>query len=149
MTTLQDIEHAITIARPRTVVWTAMTEAGLVEEWLGCLNFRPEIGATFYMQPDPARRAAGDIAGATHCELEALDAPARMRFSWFMPGTPKTHVELTLREDGPQSTSVRLVHTGWDQFDADQIRAIRDMLDGGWSSYVLPGLKRTAETARA
>jgi uncharacterized protein YndB with AHSA1/START domain len=141
---LADIEHEISIRASRERVWQVLTEAGLVEQWLGCIGFEAVAGTVFYMQPDGAKRAAGDISGSTHCELEALEAPDRMRFSWYMPGTPKTYVDLVL-EDGDDGTMVRLVHTGWDQFADDDIRAIRDMLDGGWSSFVLPGLKRVAE----
>ena len=142
---LQDIRHSIEIHAPRERVWTAMTEEGLVEHWLGCIGFRPEIGTTFYMQPDGAKRASGNIEGATHCELEELDGPDRMTFTWFMPGTPKTRVAIDLAEIGPSATRATLVHSGWDQFDADSIRPIYDMLSGGWSSFVLPGLKRVAE----
>lgn len=145
MTALPDIEQEIRIQAPRERVWTVLTGEGLVDQWLGCLGYKPEIGTLFYMQPDPGKRAAGDIDGATHCELLALEPPERVVFSWFMPGTPKTEVEIALAGNDDGSTTARLVHNGWDRFEADQIRAIRDMLDGGWKSFVLPGLKRVAE----
>ena len=142
---LTDIRHSIDIDAPRERVWSAMTEEGLVEHWLGCLGFKPEVGTIFYMQPDPARRAAGDTEGATHCELEELEQPERIAFTWFIPGTPKTRVEIALDEFGQSSTRATLTHSGWEQFDADAVRPIYDMLNGGWSSFVLPGLKRVAE----
>lgn len=141
---LADISESIHIEAGRTRVWTALTSAGLVEEWLGCIGFKPAVGTLFYMQPDPAKRASGDVEGATHCELEALDEPDRVRFSWFMPGSPKTHVTIELT-DSPGGTLVHLRHSGWDQFYADEVREIRAMLAGGWASFVLPGLKRVAE----
>jgi uncharacterized protein YndB with AHSA1/START domain len=146
MTPLDDISQSIDIAAPVDRVWRVLTSEGLVEEWLGCLGYRAVVGTVFYMQPDAARRAAGDATGATHCELLALEPPVRMSFSWFMPGTPKTTVNIAL---APQigGARVALTHSGWDQFDADQARAIRDALEGGWSSFVLPQLKRTAEAA--
>ena len=58
---------------------------------------------------------------------------------------PKTKVLITL-EATEGGTRVALVHTGWDQYDGDQIKAIRDALAGGWGSYVLPQLKRVAES---
>jgi uncharacterized protein YndB with AHSA1/START domain len=145
MMQLADIEHGIRIEAPRARVWTVLTEPGLVEQWLGCIGYRAEIGALFYMQHDPAKRAAGDVTGATHCELEALDAPERMVFSWFVPGTPKTQVTIVLTDNEDGSTTAQLAHSGWDRFEPETIRQIRDMLDGGWSSFVLPGLKRVAE----
>ena len=57
----------------------------------------------------------------------------------------KTEVEIVLAANGDGSTTARLVHRGWDRFEPDQVRPIRDMLDGGWRSFVLPGLKRVAE----
>lgn len=141
---LTDIAESIHVETGRERVWTVLTSEGLVEEWLGCLGFRPVVGTLFYMQPDPAKRAGGDVEGATHCELEALEAPDRMRFSWFMPGSPKTHVTIEL-SDLAGGTLVSLRHSGWDRFDEDEIRSIHAMLAGGWKSFVLPGLKRVAE----
>ena len=145
MSGLEDIEQEIRIEASRERVWAVLAGEGLVEEWLGCLGYRAEIGALFYMQPDPGRRASGDVEGATHCELLALEPPERMRFSWFMPGTPRTVVQIMLTDNGDGSTTARLRHAGWAQFDAGEVRAIRDMLDGGWKSFVLPSLKRAAE----
>ena len=144
-TALPDITCAVEIEAPIARVWTCLTDEGLVEHWLGCLGFRPQVGALFYMQADPGKRANGDVSGATHCEVEALEPPQRLRFSWFMPGTPKTYVEIVLSAGADGTTSARLVHGGWDQFAADDLRAIHQMLEGGWRSYVLPGLKRVAE----
>jgi uncharacterized protein YndB with AHSA1/START domain len=144
VTSLPDIACAIDIDAPVERVWTVLTEQGLVEHWLGCIGFRPQVGATFYMQSDPAKRAASDVSGATHCEVEDVTPPDRLRFSWFLPGTPKTWVTIELAETSG-GTVARLTHSGWDQFDADQIKAVRHMLEGGWRSAVLPGLKRVAE----
>jgi uncharacterized protein YndB with AHSA1/START domain len=146
MTPLDDISQSIDIAAPVERVWRVLTSEGLVEEWLGCLGYRAVVGTVFYMQPDAARRAAGDATGATHCELLALEPPVLMTFSWFMPGTPKTTVNIALAPERG-GTRVTLTHSGWDQFDPDQVRAIRDGLDGGWSSFVLPQLKRVVEAA--
>jgi uncharacterized protein YndB with AHSA1/START domain len=141
---INDILTELRIERPASRVWDVMTGEGLVEQWLGCMGFKPNVGHIFYMQPDAAKRATGDASGATHCELLELDEPRTMRFSWFYPDMPKTEVEISLEEEGG-STRVSLVHRGWDQFDGDMIRQIRDQLAGGWSSHVLPSLKRVAE----
>jgi uncharacterized protein YndB with AHSA1/START domain len=143
MSGLPDIDHSIEIEAPIERVWTALTDEGLAAHWLGCIGFRPVVGTLFHMQPDPAK--AGSLEGATHCEVEALEPPRRLVFSWFLPGTPKTHVEIVLSAAAHGTTTARLVHTGWDQFDADQLRDIHRHLSGGWRSGVLPGLKRVAE----
>jgi uncharacterized protein YndB with AHSA1/START domain len=141
---IEDIWQSIDIAAPPERVWQVLTGEGLVEQWLGCMGYKAEIGHVFYMQQDAAKRAAGDTSGATHCELIALEPPRHMVFSWYYPDMPKTEVLITL-EAAEGGTRVALVHTGWDQYDGDQIKAIRDALAGGWGSYVLPQLKRVAE----
>jgi uncharacterized protein YndB with AHSA1/START domain len=143
--TLPDIVCDVTIDASVSRVWTCLTEEGLVGEWLGCVGFRAEVGALFYMQPDPTK--AGSIEGATHCEVEVIAAPERIVFSWFLPGTPKTHVEIALIANPDGTTTARLTHSGWDQFDAGQLRAVHEMLAGGWRSGALPNLRRVAEQA--
>lgn len=145
MTALPDIACSIEIAAPIARVWTTLTDEGLVEHWLGCLGFRAQVEHVFHMQPDEARRQAGDIEGATHCEVLELTAPDRMRFSWYVPDYPKTEVEIALTANPDGTTTARLTHSGWDQFDPDALRGIHQMLDGGWRSAVLPGLKQVAE----
>lgn len=142
---LKDITHHIDIEAPRTTVWPVMTDAASVPQWLGCLRYTGQPGSTFYMQPDRVKFAAGDIAGATHCDIEEMRAPEVFRFSWYMPGTPKTLVTVRLDAKGPDRTRATLTHSGWDQFPPEMVRAIRDMLDGGWKSHVLPNLKTAAE----
>jgi len=145
---IADIVQGIEIHASPKRVWHVLTTEGLVEQWLGCIGYRAEPGHVFYMQPDPDKRAAGDVSGATHCELLALDPPREMRFSWYYPETPRTEVSIRLSAiDG--GTRVDLVHSGWDRFDATQIGAVRDALEGGWTSFVLPQLKRAAEAAPA
>jgi len=141
---IEDIWQSIDIAAAPARVWEVLTGEGLVEQWLGCMGYKAEIGTIFYMQQDAAKRASGDTGGATHCELLTLDPPRSMTFSWYYPDMPKTEVLITLEPEGA-GTRVALVHTGWDQYDGDQIRAIRDALAGGWGSFVLPQLKRVAE----
>ena len=142
---IEDIVAGIEIAASPERVWEVMTSAGLVEQWLGCIGYEAEIGHVFYMQPDHAKRAAGDTNGATHCALLALEPPRRMLFSWYFPDTPHTHVEIVLTAAGA-GTQVTLRHSGWAQFSGEEIRGIRDALAGGWGGFVLPGLKRAAET---
>ena len=121
-TALADIEHRITIEASADRVWHVLTDPARVAAWLGCLQYRAEVGHLFYMQPDPARRAAGDTDGATHCEILEITPPTRLAFSWFLPGTPRTIVTLTVEARGADLSEVTLVHTGWAQFDRGQCR---------------------------
>lgn len=144
MTPLDDITHSIDIAAPSERVWTTMTREREVEQWLGCIGYQPRPGAVFYLQPDEKKRRKRNIDGATHCELLSMEPPQRLAFSWFLPGAPRTLVEIIVT---PTLGGVRvsLVHSGWDQFDPMQMRPVRDGLEEGWSGAVLPQLKRAAE----
>jgi uncharacterized protein YndB with AHSA1/START domain len=141
---LAPIVDQVEIARPVEHVWRILTDEASVPNWLGCMRYKRELGHVFYMQQDRAKAAADDIAGATHCEILALEAPSLFKFSWFLPGFPPTFVSFRLEATG-NTTRVLFEHEGWDQFPAEQIKPIRDMLDGGWRSFVVPNLKRAAE----
>ena len=140
-----DIESEIEIHAPILVVWETMTSTETVPEWLGCLEYAGRVGSRFYMQPDEASRRAGNIDGATCCEIETMNAPETFVFSWFFPDTPKTYVRFDLVSVSDTLTRVRLKHFGWDQFPAEIIRHVRDSLAGGWQSAVLPQLKAVSE----
>jgi uncharacterized protein YndB with AHSA1/START domain len=127
--------------------WAVLTEPAHVARWLGCMNYTGETGSVFHMQQDGAKRALGDISGATHCKILAKEKPSLFRFSWFVPGTPDTEVEIRLTSLAPKQTKVVLTHSGWDKFNAADVRQFWEALSGGWNSFVLPGLKATAEAA--
>lgn len=77
---LPAIVAEITIAAPIDHVWHILTSPETVPGWLGCMNYQPTIGHTFYMQQDAGRRSAGNIAGATHCDVERLEPPDLFTF---------------------------------------------------------------------
>jgi uncharacterized protein YndB with AHSA1/START domain len=131
-------------ARPE-LVWRVLTEPECVSQWLGCMRYEKAVGHVFYMQQDASRRDNDDIDGATHCEILALDEPEVFSFSWYLPDTPTTEVQITLRAQDAY-TEVSLVHGGWAKFDAEFILGIRDALEKGWQSVVLPNLKKAVES---
>lgn len=146
MTALPNLVATVHVNAPTDHVWRVLTEPQYVSQWLGCMRYENLLGHVFYMQQDQAKRQADDVAGATHCKILALDAGKRFAFSWFVPGFPKTEVAISLAAaDG--GTDVKLEHSGWDRFEPEAIRAIYEMLAGGWKSFVLPNLKRVAEAS--
>lgn len=147
--TLPDIDETLVLPVPLERAWQLLTSEQTVPRWLGCLDYQARVGHVFYMQPDPARRASGDVDGATHCEILALDAPRCFRFSWYLPGTPKTEVCLTLSADDADRTTVAFKHSGWGQFHPEDMAQIHSALSGGWRSYVLPALAKLAGDAHS
>ncbi|WP_293482513.1 SRPBCC domain-containing protein [Phenylobacterium sp.] len=141
---VEDVTSMIEVAAPRERVWQALSDPDQVSRWMGCLGFRGEAGHVFYLQPDRARRAAGDVAGAIACRIEVLDRPRRLSFSWGFPDVPDTFVDIRLREI-PGGTHVRLVHSGWDQFDDRETEDVRGGLGHAWHAVALPALKAVAE----
>lgn len=140
----EDVQSIIEIAAPRERVWQALTDPALVTQWMGCLRFRAEAGHIFYLQPDRARRAAGDVTDAIACRIEVLDAPRRLSFSWGFPDVPDTFVDIRLRNI-PGGTHVRLVHSGWDLFDDHETEGVRGGLGHAWHAVALPRLRAVAE----
>jgi uncharacterized protein YndB with AHSA1/START domain len=71
------------------------------------------------------------------------EPPHRVAFTWH-PGTPEaeaTRVEVTFTQDGPGSTVVHLVHSGWER--RPDGASARESYDSGWE----PVITRFAETA--
>ena len=143
---VEDVLSIIEIAAPREQVWRALTRPDLVTRWMGCLGFAPAAGHVFYLQPDRARRAAGDTENAIACRIEVFDQPRRLSFSWGFPDVPDTWVDIRLRRI-PGGTHVRLVHSGWDQFEARESENLRGGLGRAWHTVALPALKAVAEGA--
>lgn len=142
---VEDVTSMIEIAVPRERVWQALTDPAQVARWMGCLRFRAAPGHIFYLQPDRGRRAADDVTDAIACRIEVVDAPRRLSFSWGFPDVPDTFVDIRLRNI-PGGTYVRLVHSGWDQFDDRETEDVRGGLGHAWHSVALPRLRAVAET---
>jgi uncharacterized protein YndB with AHSA1/START domain len=134
------INHTIIVKASLERVWQALTDPAQVQIWVGAIGFKPEIGAKFEFHAPPQ----GEWDGITYSELLVLEKPHKMAFSWYVPNTPVTVVEITLRDLGSQ-TEVTLVHSGWDQFPPE-VKPIRDQLDHGWGGFVLPQLAALVES---
>jgi uncharacterized protein YndB with AHSA1/START domain len=141
---VEDVQAVIEVAAPREQVWRALTDPKLVAQWMGCLGFRALPGHVFHLQPNRERREAGDVTDAIACRLQILDAPRRLAFTWTFPDTDDTQVSIRLTRI-PGGTHVRLVHTGWDQFEEQETAAMREGLARAWHHVALPALRRVAE----
>jgi uncharacterized protein YndB with AHSA1/START domain len=68
-------------------------------------------------------------------EVLVWDPPRGLALAWnpggYEVGREPTRVDVTFTEEGAGSTSVRLVHTGWEAWGA-QAQETRSGYDGGW-----------------
>lgn len=135
----------VVIAAPIDKVWDVLTGESTVPEWLGAMDYKAEVGTTFFMQQDPEKKAVRDTEGSTWCDVVLLEKPTRFSFSWYLPGTPETTVHITLSPEGDGSTFVRLMHDEWDDFEREAIEDYYDQLAGNWETEVLPRLKALVE----
>jgi uncharacterized protein YndB with AHSA1/START domain len=142
---LLPIVAEIGIDAPIDKVWDALTSETTVPQWLGAIDYKAETGTTFFLQQDPDKRAARDTDGATWCDVVLLQKPEKFDFSWYVPGTEATMVQISLFSEGPNRTFVRLLHDGWDDFERDAIEDFYEALAAGWKTDALPALKRVAE----
>lgn len=140
---VEDVTSVIEVAAPREQVWRALTDPALVVQWMGALRFQPLVGQVFYLQPDRDRRLAGDVTDGIACRIEILDPPRRLAFSWDLPDT---HVDIRVRSI-PGGAHVRLVHSGWDQFDDREVEGIQGGMGHAWHSVALPALRNVAESS--
>lgn len=93
---LLPIVAEIGIDKPIDKVWDVLTGAATVPLWLGAMDYQPELGTTFFMQQDPEKQATHDTDGATWCDVVLLQKPHKFDFSWYVPGTEATMVQISL-----------------------------------------------------
>jgi uncharacterized protein YndB with AHSA1/START domain len=142
---LLPITAEISVDAPIAKVWEVMTGVDTVPTWLGAMDYTGEVGSTFFMQEDPDKKAAHDTEGAIWCDIRLLQKPHKLDFSWYLPGTPETNVQISIFSEGPDKSFVRLIHDDWDAFEREAIEDFYDQIAAGWQNDVLPGLKKLGE----
>ena len=94
-------------------VWSALTEASLIEQWLMRNDFEPVVGRTFNFRADPMPQ----WNGVTDCEVLVVEPLERLSYTWCSSGDQaanglKTVVEWTLTPT-PNGTLVRMEQSGF------------------------------------
>lgn len=120
---------------PPELIWRALTQGPLIEEWLMKNDFQARLGARFTFQAKPM----GDWNGIVHCEVTTIEPLRRLVYSWkggsaTNPGYGNvldSIVEWTLtRELG--GTRLRMEHTGF----RPQNETAYDAMSGGWPQVI-------------
>lgn len=133
------VAHAFTTFTSRTSMWWPKSHSFSGDPDLEVI-FEPRVGGRIYERiPGGDERDWGEIT--------AWDEPRRLSYLWHL-GTERpraTHVTIEFEPDGPEATTVRIVHTGWEAL-GDEAAAWRDRNEGGWAGILGP-FRTACETA--
>ncbi len=135
MTTAHSATRSVVIDRhlphAPAKVWRALTEGGLLTEWLLANDFQAKVGHRFTFRNDPMPKWDGII----ECEVLTVDAPSRLAYTWRALGLD-TVVTFTLTPT-PTGTQLRMEQEG---FRAHEDQAFKGA-QYGWQRF-LGGLER-------
>lgn len=135
MTTLPDIHKVIHLKAPVSKVWTAVATSEGLAAWFMPNDFEPLEGKEFMLH--------GPF-GPVPCKVTEIQEPTLIRFNWGEDWT----VTMELKDlDG--ATEFTLIHGGWvagkDAGHGMTYDMVRDRMNNGWASEVLPRLAKLVE----
>ena len=126
------------IARPRAVVWEAISTPEGIARWWGAAAIKPEVGHRFTVDLGPW--------GQRPCRVLEADPPETLVYTLDEGGMNWT-LTWRLLEEG-SGTRLFLEHAGFDLSDPQHRFAYGNM-GAGWRTTVLPRLAEVlAPTAR-
>lgn len=124
------------------LVWRALTEPQLIEQWLMPNNFQARVGHQFQFHTQPV--AGWD--GTVDCEVLAIEPERRLAYTWTGGSSEiqgyghrlDTTVTWTLTPTPAGGTHLHVEHAG---FTDDDTFAYENM-GNGWRSEVAAALQR-------
>ena len=133
--TIPDIVQTQIFNAPLQKVWDAVATADGIAAWFMPNDFQPVAGHAFTIHSP---------YGDSPCVLQEIDPPNRLVFKWG-----KDWVITFALKDLGEITEFTLIHSGW---SADTVTefgeghaVVRDRMNQGWDSSVLPKLKAYVE----
>ena len=126
---------------PPALVWRALTDPALVEEWLMQTDLKPVEKHRFTFRTDPNPF----FDGVVRCEVTDVDPQRRLAYTWSGGRGMATDVVWTLDADG-DGTRVRFSHTG---FSGLKGRLVGFGLKRGWRRMLDTGLPETLDRVAA
>jgi uncharacterized protein YndB with AHSA1/START domain len=111
------IQREMLIPQPREQVWRAITDSGMLAEWMFPNDFAPRVGHRFAFQV-PANPKAKFDGLTVRCEILECDPPrgnagGRLAFSWAAGGLADSRVSFQLEPDDA-GTRLLFEHSGFD-----------------------------------
>ncbi|RNB84049.1 SRPBCC domain-containing protein [Brevibacillus nitrificans] len=135
MTAIPDIVHTLVLNAPIQKVWEAVSTAEGIAAWFMPNNFQAIEGHTFTIFSP---------FGDSPCVVKELDPPHRLVFSWGKDWV----ATFSLKELGDK-TEFTLIHSGWTAGTVTEMGdthdVIRERMNQGWDSSVLPKLRAYVE----
>jgi len=123
--------HAFATFTRRTTLWWPRTHSFSGDPALQVV-IEPHVGGRIF-----ERTAAGDELDWG--EVTAWDEPRSLGYWWHL-GTERaraTHVAIEFAPDGPDTTAVHILHTGWEAL-GDDAQPWRDRNQAGWAGVIDP-----------
>lgn len=126
--TLPPVEQTQVFNAPIDKVWPAIaTQAGL-NAWFMPNDFEPVVGHKFTIDAGPF--------GMQPCEVNEIEAPNRISFSWGAEWT----ITILLEDQGDDQTKCTLIHAGWRADGMTEFNmphaVVRDTMGKGWVGIV-------------
>jgi uncharacterized protein YndB with AHSA1/START domain len=120
-------------------IWRALTESGLIAQWLMANDFQPTVGHRFNFHMAPI----ANWNGITDCEVLIIEPPRKLAYTWGASGQEaanglKTTVTWLLTPT-PGGTLVRMEQAGFRPQDSANQQGAKY----GWQKF-LGGLERVA-----
>jgi len=133
---LPAIRQTLTLHAPIEKVWEAVSTSEGIAAWFMPNDFQPVKGHEFRLHTP---------YGVSSCKVTELDPPNRLTFTWGANWV----VTFELHERG-NHTEFTLIHDGWEAGKqmaetGEKQEVVRDRMDSGWGSAVLPRLKSFVE----
>jgi uncharacterized protein YndB with AHSA1/START domain len=132
----QQPTRALTIERemahPPAKVWRALTEGGLIAQWLMQNDFKPVVGHRFTLRAQPMAH----WNGVTDCEVLEVDLQRKLSYTWNASGEEardglKTVVTWTLTPT-PKGVLLRMEQSGFRPQDENNLQGA----NYGWQRFL-------------
>jgi uncharacterized protein YndB with AHSA1/START domain len=133
--TVPDIRQTVELKAPIQKVWDAVATHEGISAWFMPNDFQPVVGHEFVIRSP---------YGESPCKVTKLDAPNELSFTWG-----ENWVITFELEDLGEKTKLTLTHSGWikgfTEHTGEEHTVIRNRMDQGWGSSVLPSLVKYVE----